>query len=120
MNLLRKVENAGRLSLPRRRADAATQIKWGLKYIKGHLRIPVRRLGSRAGHRLVLAPATCTAARRNAMSFAAGAAASRGRLGASAHVSGANVSASSSNVGRIWFHMLAGAVMYSAYDCAPA
>ena len=33
--------------------SAATQITWGLRYIKGHLRLALRRLVARAGHRLV-------------------------------------------------------------------
>jgi hypothetical protein len=35
-------------------ANAATQIKWGLGVHQGHLRLALRRLGTRAGHRLVL------------------------------------------------------------------
>ena len=34
--------------------NAATQIRWGLGVHQGHVRITVRRLGSRRGHRLVL------------------------------------------------------------------
>ncbi len=68
--------------------NAATQIRWGLELHQGHLRFPVRRLGSRAGHRLVL---ITTSGQR-----------------------GVNVSTISSKIGRIWFHMLCGAVMYSA------
>ena len=70
---------------------------------QGHLRIPVRRLGSRAGHRLVLVLL------RGSGRWAAPAGGP-----STCYVSGANVSASSSKIGRIWFHMPCGAVMYSA------
>ena len=36
------------------RTNATTQIRWGLRYIQGRYGAPARRVGSRAGLRLVL------------------------------------------------------------------
>jgi hypothetical protein len=70
------------------RTDAATQIRWGLEYIKDTYGSP------------------CAAwSHEEATGWY------RGVLGVRAQVCGSNVSAASSKYGRMWLHVSAGAVM---------